>query len=252
MDYLPDPVKAGDARSRGWTALTYLNDGYAKSAQAAVSWTRDSPRPTESPEPRSMDHGTTRSCSGAGEPLSSSLLELAQNGDRAALETLVARYRPRLVRWASGRLPRWARDITDTQDLVQETLFQTFRRIGSFEQRGEGALQAYLRQVLLNRIREELRRLKRKPAKSDVDSQAPDDGSSPLDEAIGREAVERYERALAGLRAEDREAIVARVELGCTNREMAALLNKPSGNAARMAIERALVRLAKRMAGQDT
>jgi RNA polymerase sigma factor (sigma-70 family) len=175
------------------------------------------------------------------------LLTLAQSGDRAALETLIARYLPRLQRWASGRLPRWARDLADTQDLVQETLFRTFMRIEKFEPRGQGALQAYLRQAILNRIREELRRAKRRPASSQIDSQAPDEGRSPLDEAIGHEAVERYERALATLRREDREAVVARIELGYTNQEIAELLGKPSANAARMAVERAIVRLAKEM-----
>lgn len=199
-----------------------------------------------------MDDRILKSLPDSDELRSSSLLELAQNGDQAALEALVARYRPRLARWASGRLPRWARDIADTQDLVQETLFQTFKRIESFEPRGDGALQAYLRQAVLNRIREELRRAKRKPEKVDLDSHAENDGWSPLEQAIGREAVERYERALAELRAEDREIIVARVELGYTNAEIAALLNKPSANAARMALERALVRLAKQMAARRT
>jgi RNA polymerase sigma factor (sigma-70 family) len=176
------------------------------------------------------------------------LLERAQAGDRAALDTLIARYLPRLQRWASGRLPRWARDMADTQDLVQETLFQTFKRIEKFEPRGEGALQAYLRQAILNRIREELRRAKRRPARSELDSQAEDDVRSPLEEAIGQEALERYERALARLRQEDRELVVARIELGYTNQEIAALFGKPTPNAARMAAERAVVRLAKEMA----
>jgi RNA polymerase sigma factor (sigma-70 family) len=188
------------------------------------------------------------------ERISSSLtlLQLAQAGDQAALETLVARYRPRLERWASGRLPRWARDISDTQDLVQETLFQTFKRIESFEPRGDGALLAYLRQAVLNRVREELRRVKRRPSKVDLDSQAENEGWSPLEEAIGREAVERYEQALTALRPEDREAIVARIELGYTNQEIAKLLKKPSANAARMAVERAIVRLAREMTASKT
>jgi hypothetical protein len=54
------------------------------------------------------------------------------------------------------------------------------------------------------------------------------------------------------LRAEDRDVIVARVELGYTNPEIAGLLKKPSANAARMALERALVRLAKTMAARQT
>jgi len=175
------------------------------------------------------------------------LLERAQAGDKAALDSLITRYLPRLQRWASGRLPQWARDIADTQDLVQETLFQTFKRIERFESRGEGALLAYLRQGILNRIREELRRTKRRPQRSELDSEAKDNVRSPLEEAIGQEAIERYERALARLRPEDRELIVARIELGYTNQEMAELLDKPTPNAARMAAERAIIRLAKEM-----
>ena len=181
------------------------------------------------------------------QPSSLTLIERARAGDQAAVEALIARYRPRLERWASGRLPRWARDIADTQDLVQETLFQTFKRIEHFENRGDGALQAYLRHAILNRIREELRRWKRAPQKVDFDANAEDDERSPLEAAIGREALDRYERALAALRPEDRELIVARVELGYTNQELADLLNKPSANAARMALARAIVRLAKEM-----
>ncbi len=175
------------------------------------------------------------------------LLQRAQAGDRAALDSLIARYLPRLQRWASGRLPRWARDMADTQDLVQETLFQTFKRIERFEPRGEGALLAYLRQAILNRVREELRRAKRRPARSELESQVEDNARSPLEEAIGQEALERYEQALARLRPEDRELVVARIELGYTNQEIAELLDKPTPNAARMAAQRAVIRLAKEM-----
>ena len=89
------------------------------------------------------------------------LLERARAGDASALDALMARHLPRLRRWASGRLPRWARDVADTQDLVQDTLLQTFKRIDRFEPRGEGALQAYLRQGVLNRIRDEYRRIRK-------------------------------------------------------------------------------------------
>lgn len=43
-----------------------------------------------------------------------SLLERARAGDDNALNDLFARYAPPLRRWASGRLPRWARDLSDT------------------------------------------------------------------------------------------------------------------------------------------
>jgi RNA polymerase sigma factor (sigma-70 family) len=175
------------------------------------------------------------------------LLALARAGDDVALDALIARYLPRLQRWASGRLPGWARDMAETQDLVQEALFHTFKKIERFEPRGEGSLQAYLRQAILNRIREELRRANRRPTRSELDSQMEDEGRSPLEEAIGQEALERYERGLASLRPEDRELVVAKIELGYSNQELAELSGKPTANAARMAVERAIIRLAKEM-----
>lgn len=59
--------------------------------------------------------------------------------------------------------------------------------------------------------------------------------------------MDQYERALAALRPEDREAIIARVEMGYSYEEMADLLGKPSTDAARKAAQRALVRLAEEM-----
>lgn len=175
------------------------------------------------------------------------LLERARSGDNAALEALFAKYVKPLRRWASGRLPRWARDMADTQDLVQETLLQTFKKMDGFEPRREGALQAYLRQALMNRIRDELRRFGRRGQNAALDSQAPDDGPSPLEAAIGTEQSERYERALARLRDTDREAIIGRVELGCSYEELAVALGKPSAEAARKAAQRAVVRLVEEM-----
>ncbi len=179
------------------------------------------------------------------------LLERARAGDRVALEALVARYLPRLRRWAGGRLPHWARDLADTQDLVQDTVIQAFKHIGRFEPNGDGALQAYLRQAVMNRIRTEIRRMRRRPSATALDSQIVDPAPSPLEAAIGGEAIDRYERALARLRPEDRDAIIARVEMGFTHNELMCVLGKPTANAARMAVERALFRLAQEMRHAD-
>jgi RNA polymerase sigma-70 factor (ECF subfamily) len=178
------------------------------------------------------------------------LLERARGGDKAAVDTLFARYLPRLRRWASGRLPRWARDITDTHDLVQETLLQTFRRVETFEARGEGAFQAYLRQAMLNRIRNELRRFGRRPDATSLDTQRPGGQPSPLEAAIGREAMERYDAALLTLKPEDRELVIAKLEMGYDYDELAAAFGRPSAGAARKAVQRATVRLVEAMREQ--
>jgi RNA polymerase sigma-70 factor (ECF subfamily) len=172
------------------------------------------------------------------------LLARARAGDDRALEPLFARYLPRLRRWASGRLPRWARDAGDTQDIVQETLLSVFKQINGFEPRHEGAFQAYLRQAVMNRIRNAIRDRTRRPDGTSIDEALPSNDQSALERAIGLERLERYESALARLRPIDREAIVARVEMGCTYEEMAVMLDLPSAEAARKAAQRAIVRLA--------
>jgi RNA polymerase sigma-70 factor, ECF subfamily len=175
------------------------------------------------------------------------LLERARAGDQKALDRLLARHLPPLRRWARGRLPVWARDLADTDDIVQDTLVQTLRRIDSFEMRGPGALQAYLRQAVLNGVRDELRRKGRQPPATELDDAEISHEISPLELAIGRESLERYESALTSLTREDREAIIGRVEMGYSYEELAEALGKPSAEAARKAAQLALVRLAEQM-----
>jgi RNA polymerase sigma factor (sigma-70 family) len=177
----------------------------------------------------------------------SDLLDRARAGDEDALNQLFARHVPVLRRWASGRLPRWARDIADTTDLVQETVIATLRQLDRFEDRGDGALQAYLRQAVINRIRNEIRRMASRGIRVDVDSQIVDAGVSPHEAALSQQRLELYDAALERLKRDDREAVVARVELGLSYAEIAELLGKPSANAARMAVVRALLRLTDEM-----
>jgi RNA polymerase sigma factor (sigma-70 family) len=173
------------------------------------------------------------------------LLERVRAGDRDALDALLQRYVPALRRWARGRLPRWARDLADTEDLVQDTVIRTLRNLPTFEHRHDSALQAYLREAVLNRIRDECRRVGRRPGVDGIDDQLPDPGVSPLEAAIGARALARYETALQQLKPEEREVIVARIEMGYSYAEIAEILGKPSPGAARVAASRALLRLAE-------
>src|SRR5882672_4044251 len=61
------------------------------------------------------------------------LLTRVKSGDPEALERLVARCLPPLRRWAHGRLPRYARDMQDTADLVQDTIVSALKRLDQFE-----------------------------------------------------------------------------------------------------------------------
>ena len=186
-------------------------------------------------------------------PSSARLLERAVRGDRSAIDELFARFLPRLRRWARGRLPRWARGVVDTSDLVQDTLLHAFSRITVFEPRGDGALRAYLRQAVENRIRDELRRVARRPPVDylDADVQVPGGGPSPLDRAIDDQTWARYLSALKRLTPRERRLIVGRAELGYSFMQLAHIDGRASPDAARMALKRALVRLASEMGDDD-
>ena len=176
------------------------------------------------------------------------LIRRAQGGDDLALNRLLERYLPRLRRWATGRLPAYARDLGDTNDLIQEAAIGTFRNFERFQQRPEGGgLHGYLRTAVVNRIHDEVRRAGRRPQFDEISTALPAGQTSPLEHAIGQEALDRYERALAQLGDVEREAVIARIELGFSYDEVAALVGKPSGGAARVAISRALTKLARLM-----
>ena len=175
------------------------------------------------------------------------LLARVRQGDAEALNRLISRHLPALQRWARGRLPYAVRDLQDTGDLVQETVVQAIKHLDHFEYRRDGALQAYLRHAVYNRIKMEYRRKQSRPGQTELPPEYEDPAASPLEQAVGAEALERYERALARLKPEDRETIVAKMELDCSYAELARATGKPSADAARMALSRALVRLAEEM-----
>lgn len=176
------------------------------------------------------------------------LFRRARAGDERALEQLCERFLPRMRCWARGRLPRAARSLEDTDDLVQEVLLQTLHRLARFDYRKEHALQAYLHRALDNRIQNNLRHSHRRPARRELTDEVASQRASTLDELVGRETVGRYEAALSRLRPADRAAIVAKIELDCSIEELAEALGKPSPDAARKAISRAILRLAREMA----
>ena len=175
------------------------------------------------------------------------LLQRAKSGDAEALDRLVLRYLKPLQRFASGRLPQWARDVSDTQDLVQDTLMDALAHLKTFVPQREGALQAYLRQAVVNRIRDEFRRAQRRPSPLPLEEDMSSHLPSPLEQAIGQQAIDRYDAALAKLDDPDREAIIARLEFGYSYKDIAVMLDRPSPDAARVAVRRALVRLAAEM-----
>ena len=179
------------------------------------------------------------------------LLSRVRAGDDIAREDLFRRYQPALQRFLHGRLPSQARGVLDTQDVVQEACVRVFRSLDRFDHRGVGSFWAYLRQVAMNLVRD----LPKTPGKLSLASPMPDeswaqpasDGPSPGTSALRREELEGFERALATLPEDKRNAVLMRVELDLDYRLIAEECGFPSPDAARMAISRSLEQIAREM-----
>ncbi len=175
------------------------------------------------------------------------LLDRASGGDEQARDALYDRYLPRLRRWARGRLPPKARGLVDTDDVVQDTLYATLKQGKAFHPDHSGAFLGYVRRAVDNRIVDEVRKVNRRPPAEESAGSVPDPSPSPLDELLSGERRDLYERAFQMLKLSDQAAIAARLEEGMSYEEIAQELGKSSADAARMAVSRAVVRLAQEM-----
>ena len=179
------------------------------------------------------------------------LLARAQAGDRRAVEALLQRCLPPLKRWAHGRLPPAARDGLETGDLVQDAALNALKRLDVFEPRHVGAMQAYLRQSVINRVRDEVRRVTRHPAAEELPPDHPADSTSPEEAAIQAQSYERYRQAIEALQPRDRKIVVARLEAQWSYAEIANRFGLPTVDAARMAVSRAIKRLSKEIKAKN-
>ena len=175
------------------------------------------------------------------------LLRQAQAGDDDSLNRLLARYIPRLQRWASGRLPWGLRTMLDTADLVQDAIINALPHLNALEVHDERAFQFYLQRAVRNRVIDLHRRGRRRPRREELGEEVHAQGTMPDEAAVGAEVRERYERARDSLKKGDRDAITLRVEMGLTYEEIAAQLGLASADSARMRVTRAIVRLADKM-----
>jgi RNA polymerase sigma-70 factor (ECF subfamily) len=174
------------------------------------------------------------------------LLVAARGGGSTALDRLFSHHLPRLSRWAHGRLPRWARSMADTADLIQDAVLHTLGRLDAFEPRGRHALAAYLREAVRNRIRDEHRRVGRHGVPFRLTDALASSLPSPYDSAVTDAMEARYRAALARLTPLEREIVVAHLELDYSHEQLGCMLGR-SRDAARMALRRAIARLAEDM-----
>lgn len=176
-----------------------------------------------------------------------SLLGRARAGDGRARNLLLRRHRPALVRWVHGRLPLRTRDDQDTEDIVQRTFVRALDPMERIELGHEGAFLAYMITIARNLMRDDQRKVQRRPRRIELEDVHADAGPTPLDLAIERDDLEHYEAAMLGLPEDFCVAIRLRLELNYGYDEMARAMDRPTGNAARLLLQRAVKRLAREM-----
>ena len=180
------------------------------------------------------------------------VLRRACQGDRDAQDSVFREYAPPLSRFASRLLPPHVRSMTDTHDVVQDVFASTARRLSCIDCDEEGALLAYLYRAVRHRVVDEVRRAGRRPPMGELDGDRhASREESPLEIAIQAEADQRLRTALAQLSARDRRAVILRLRHRLSYERIGALLDIPTANAARVAIRRAVERLARILAADD-
>lgn len=177
------------------------------------------------------------------------LLLKIQSGDQQAKERLFHTFLPKITKWAHGRLPQYARDLSETSDIVQKSLLKALQHIDDFHALREGAFLAYLRQIILNHVRMEIRRVTRrqKHGNLETDVELVDMEASMMQQMIGDEAIQKYEKGLMALKQKAREAVILRIEFGYTFSEIAIATAMNSANSARMLVSRSLANMARYM-----
>ena len=190
------------------------------------------------------------------------LLKAAQGGDRAALDSLFARYLPRVRQIVSLRMGRRLASFTEYEDIAQETLLRIFQGLESFQPRSEGSFRHWVSASVQRAIAEAARRLGAQKRgggavgrfgdlSSGVSFTSILDGGGPTPSGVvaGREMEERVEAALLDLPDHHREIINLRFFVGLSFAEIAESLQIGSEATARKALSRALKLLGERLGG---
>jgi RNA polymerase sigma-70 factor (ECF subfamily) len=173
------------------------------------------------------------------------LLRRYQRGESGAGDLFFQRVMPSLYRWAHGRFATHLRGANDTRDLVQDAVIKALPKLPHLQYRRRKAVRAYLRTVVQNRFLDLVRRHDVREAGVDrVTAEMTPRSPSPHETLQEREDRERYLAGLQRLSPADRDLIVARVDLGYSYEQIALMTDRTSRDAARMAIARALRKLA--------
>jgi len=184
------------------------------------------------------------------------LYDRARSGDRVAIATLLERHVPRLRAYLRLKAGPLVRRRERTSDLVQSVCLELLGNIEQFEYRGEAAFRHWLYTAALRKVIAKdayWRAQKREAGRDHVDGgQSEADVlllaeyrrlSTPSQNALARDELERIESAFEHLSEEHREVILLARVAGLDRTQIGAAMGRSEG-AIRVLLHRALARLA--------
>ena len=190
------------------------------------------------------------------------LLDRARGGDADALGRLLSAYRSYLALLARMQIDGRLQAKLDASDVVQEACLEAFRDFPTFRGSTEAELLAWLRQVLVRNMSNQIRHYAGTQARdigmerslaADVDSSAQAlernlaaSQSSPSQAASRREQAALLAEALERLAVDHREVIVLRNLQNLTFPEVATRMNR-SVDAVEKLWTRALIQLRRKL-----
>jgi RNA polymerase sigma-70 factor (ECF subfamily) len=191
------------------------------------------------------------------------LLEQVRQGNRQALDRLLARHQRDLEVFSRVHLDTGLRARLDPSDLVQEVQLETVERIHGFLERRPMPFHLWIRKTAYQRLHH-LRKQHRTAARRSVDREVPlpdrsslllvrpliAGGPSPSQQAENRELAERISQAVGELAEADRELLLMRHVEDMPYEEIALLLDLEPATA-RKRYGRALIRLQKVLVKHD-
>lgn len=174
------------------------------------------------------------------------LLEAASRGDQAAWRDLIGRYGRRIFALAKSRCQR-----TDLAEEVTQSVFATVAgKLGRGGYTEQGRFESWLFRVAMNRIRDEMRRLKRQADPTDPASFGGVQARRS-EESVEGVMLGKLRAAMMELPEQDREVVELRHHGQMSFKEMSELLNEPLGTLLARH-HRALRKLKQIMGGEES
>lgn len=160
------------------------------------------------------------------------LVELVQQGDKAAFDLLVRKYQQKVINLVS----RFVKNQGDVQDVAQEAFIKAYRALPNF--RGDSAFYTWLYRIAVNTAKNYLVAQKRRPSGSDIDAvdaeyfeggESLRENSSPERMLLSDELKQVVFTTLENLPEDLRTAITLRELEGLSYEDIADVMDCPVG-----------------------